>query len=102
MLALRVKVQEVVDVEEFPQCCRGFTLPNALISFAPAVLRFPWYAVVHTNLMIRSISDTRQVVGQFLHHGDCLSRLDCFWVVCDEDGLFCLHNYDAFLSLDII
>ena len=46
-----------------------------------------------------SVSNASQVVGQFLDRVGCYARLYCFWVMCEEDCLFCLDDDDSFLSL---
>ena len=46
-----------------------------------------------------SVPNARQVVGQLFDRVGCNARLYCFWVVCQEECLFRLHNNDSFLSL---
>jgi hypothetical protein len=59
------------------------------------------YAVVHPNRVIALISNPDQVVAQLLDRCGCLTRLDRLRVVCNEEGLFCLDDHDAFLALHV-
>jgi hypothetical protein len=59
------------------------------------------YAVIHPNRVIGSVSNPDQVVAQLLDRCGCLTRLDRLRVVCNEDGLFCFDNHDAFLALHV-
>lgn len=53
----------------------------------------------HQRGYAESVSNARQVVGQLFDRVGCNARLYCFWVVCEEECLFRLHNDDSFLSL---
>lgn len=45
------------------------------------------------------VSNLDQVIRQLLNHICCISRLNGFWVVCDEECLCCFNDYDAFSPL---
>jgi hypothetical protein len=98
-----VKVQEVVDAKGSLQMPLQSSCPMLLLCLALLRSRHmrSFHPIPPSMISITSVSDARQVVTQLLDRAGCHARLDGFWVVCDEERLFCLDNHDAFLSLHV-
>ena len=46
-----------------------------------------------------SVAQTGQIDAQLLNCVGCHAWLDRFWVMCDEERLFCLYDYNTGFAL---